>query len=107
MLVFATHATGGGVNHDLIEGYTWKRVNYPRLLTGIGHCGSTAAFDCSVNIFVNGVKMAESPNLAAGGPTKDHIIPVNIPVPSNALLEVLVVTDSTTNAFNFLFEFME
>ena len=106
MLKVATHATGGGIGHDLFADYTWKKVNYPRILTGIGLCGSTAAFDCEVEMFVGGVSMAILRNLAAGAPTKDHILATSIPVPANALLECKVTLDSTTNPFNFVLEFV-
>lgn len=106
MLVFATHATAGGVGHDWFADYNWRRVNYPRVLTGVGFCGSTAAFDSSCELFVNGVKMGEFTNLAAGGPTKDHILKTAIPVPANSLIECKVVVDTTTNAANFILEFI-
>ena len=106
MLKYATHATGGGIGHDLFEDYDWRRINYPRVLTGVGLCGSTAAFDCFVELFVGGVSVAELANLAAGAPTKDHILATTIPIPANALLVCRVVTDSTTNPFNFILEFV-
>jgi len=106
MLQNVTHATGGGVNHDWLEDETWKRENMPRVVTGIGFCGSTAAFDAEFELRVNGIKMGRFRNLAAGAPTKDHILKTAIPVPANALIEMLVLIDTTTNAANIVVEFV-
>lgn len=107
MLQAVSHATGGGVNHDLFADEVEVRSrNFPRVLTGLGLCGSTAAFDCEVKLLVNGLKMGTFRNLAAGGPTKDHILKTAIPVPANATLECLVIIDSTANPFLFLLEFV-
>lgn len=105
MLWPIVHATGGGVNHDLFEDENeFKTKNFPRVITGVGLCGSTAAFDCCAELLVGGVKMGKFRNLAAGAPTKDHVLRTAIPVPANSLIQMLVVTDSTTNAFNFIIE---
>ena len=107
MLNYATHATGGGVNHDWFADYTeWNRKNFPRVLVGVGFCGSTNPFDSDFALFVGGVKMGEFKNLAAGAPTKDHILRTAIPVPANALIQALVTTDTTTNPANIVLEFV-
>jgi len=105
MLWPVTHATGGGVNHDLLaDEPDFNKKNFARVLTGIGLCGSAAAFDCEAELVVGGVKMGKFRNLATGAPTKDHILRTAIPIPPNSLVQMLVVIDSTTNPFNFIFE---
>ncbi len=107
MLVYATHATGGGVGHDWFEDYAeWKTKNFARVITGIGFCGSTAPFDADFDLYVGGVKMGSFKNLAADAPTKDHILRTAIPVPPNALIQALVTTDTTTNPANIILEFV-
>ena len=105
MIYEFAHATGGGVNHDwLADEVDVNRKNFARVITGLGFCGSTAAYDAAMDLFVGGVKMGRFRNVAAGAPTKDHMKTTAIPVPPNSLIEMKVVTDTTTNAANIAIE---
>ena len=89
------------VGYDIFQGNeNLRRRNFPRVITGIGVCGSAAAADTHFELFVNGVRMGDFPNITTGYPTNDHKKRVSIPVPRNALVEAKMVVAPTTNAIN-------
>ncbi len=97
----ATVAFGTAVlGYDLLTGVVGKRESSGRRLIGVGLCGGTAAGDCAMDVNVNSVPVATLFNLATGWPTKDHILPVNILVPGDSELALLVTDAAPANAMN-------
>ena len=103
MLNYASVAAATAVvGYDVLQGVKWRRENFGRVLTGIGVAGSAAIGDCDGELFVNGINMGEFKNLVLAWPSKDYILPTQIPVPANALLEFKMTTAPTTNPINIL-----
>ena len=93
------------VGYDIAKDKNWRQRSYDRILTKIGSCGSTAAGDCEFEAMVNGVNMGAFRNITTGWPTKDHMMDQAIPIPANALLELLMTIAPTTNPINVIVEF--
>jgi hypothetical protein len=103
-----TVATTASVNDDAISGSSYSRKPYPRRITALGLGGSAAEGDWGVQIRVEGVDMGDYYNLVAGAnayPNKDEVYSLNIPVPANYLVELLVLTAPTTNEGVGIIEF--
>ncbi len=100
VLEVAVAAATAILGYDLLTGVVGKRESSPRRLIGVGICGSTAAGDAAVDVNVNSIPVATMYNLATGWRTKDRISPVNISVPGDSELALLVVDAPATNPLN-------
>ena len=93
------------VGYDIIQGNSLRQSDRPRNLVGVALCGSAAALDCEVDIFVGQVRVGNIYNKATGGPTRDHIFPIRAFVPANQEVHAYVVTAPGTNPLNILMDF--
>lgn len=89
--------------YDLFRDQTWRVSAKPRRLYGVGVCGSTAAGDCAFDLFVDQYHVGRFYVLAAGWPTKDHVIPLkgNL-VPPGATISAIMTVAPTTNPINVI-----
>jgi len=90
------------VGYDIVQGVKWRRENYNRRAVGVGLAGSAVVGDCNAEMFVNGLKVGEFRNLVLGWPSKDYILPCNIPVPRDSLIEMKMTIQPTTNPINLI-----
>jgi len=99
MLERFTISTSASVNDD-VAASPWNRRPYPRRLTALGLAGSAQPQDYGVEIRVEGVRMGTVYNAKGGAntsPDRDTTYGLNIPIPANYLLELLVIAAPTTN----------
>jgi len=92
------------VGYDLCRDQLWKTAGYPRAIAGVGLCGSAAAGDTKVILYVGTSRIGEFYNLATGFPTKDHIIPVANRVPAGQNISAIVEDAPATNPINLTLE---
>jgi len=100
MIKKITIATTASVNDDALVGNAIARKPYGRRLRSIGLGGSAVVGDYGVRITVEGVDMGDYYNLAAGANTmadRETTYGVNVPIPANYLMELLVLAAPTTN----------
>lgn len=95
------------VDYDLFRDTTWQTVSYDRVVSSIAVCGSAAAGDTKVALFVDGEKVGEYYNTATGFPTADHDRALEIPVPAGARLSCIVTDAPATNPINVKIEWEE
>jgi len=89
--------------YDLFQNQTWNVSARPRVLTGIATCGSTAAGDCSFNLYIDQYHVGRFYNTAAGWPTRDHVIPTRrLAIPPGAKIAAIMVTAPTANPINVI-----
>ena len=95
----ATAITG----YDLFRDQTWRVAARPRRLRGCAVCGSTAAGDCSFDLFIDQFHVGRFYVLATGWPTRDHVVPLagNF-VPPGATIAAIMVTAPTANPINVI-----
>ncbi|MBA7668204.1 hypothetical protein ES703_76313 [subsurface metagenome] len=98
-IVAATAVAG----YDLFRDKTWRVASKPRRLRGLASCGSTAAGDCSFDLFIDQFHVGEFYNLALGWPTRDHVVPLagNF-VPAGATVAAIMKTAPTANPINVI-----
>lgn len=87
------------VGKDLFSDQTWRVSSKTRRLRGIAIAGSTAALDCSMDLFVDQYHVGKFYNLATGAPLMDaHNIPLkgNL-VPPGATIALIVADAPTSN----------
>ncbi|MBA7540683.1 hypothetical protein ES705_32982 [subsurface metagenome] len=91
--------------YDLARDQTWRVSSRQRKLRGLAVAGSTAAGDCSLDLFVDQYKVGTFFNLALGFPTMDHMIPLkgNL-VPPGATIALIMNVAPTTNPINIILE---
>ncbi len=99
-----TITSGDAVLAD-VSAEPWKRVNFPRILTAISMAGGSAAGDTEIELQVNGFPQGRFRNVATGYPTNDHIKRVQIPVPANSLLGV-IIRDAAPSNVNVVLDFV-
>ena len=89
--------------YDLCRDATWRVSSRRRVLRGIAVAGSTAAGDCSFDLYVDQYHVGRCYNLAAGWPTRDHLVPLkgNL-VPPGATIAMIMHTAPTTNPINVI-----
>ncbi|MBA7540962.1 hypothetical protein ES705_33265 [subsurface metagenome] len=90
--------------YDLFKNETWRVSAKPRRIRGMGVAGSTAALDCSVDLFVDQFHVGKFYNSAPGAVIIDqHMVPLkgNL-VPPGATISCIVGTAPTTNPINIL-----
>lgn len=90
------------VDYDLLRDKNWKRSSAPRVIQGLGLCGSGAAGDTLVEVLVNSDLVAELYNRATGFATRDHVLPVSVIVPAGAELVARVKDAPVTSPINLL-----
>lgn len=95
------------IGYDLMQNNIYQSVGYPRMVTGIGFCGSAAAGDCAADVIVDGRVFAQLINVDTGFPNNDEIIPVGIPIPAGSKIIVRVTDAATTNPINLLIKTAE
>lgn len=88
------------LNYDLTNGTLWAVQGNDRVLTGIAICGSAAAGDSKVDLFIDQVKVAELYNTSTGFPTKDHFYNLNNFVPKGSKISLIVTDAASTNPLN-------
>lgn len=87
------------VGYDLLTGERYAKENYPRVLTRVGLVGSAAAGDCNASILIGGIESSKVANTKTGlAPDNDDMVPILVPVPANAQLEIKMNVQPTTNA---------
>jgi len=89
------------VGYDLFDGRISQQAGENRVLSGIGLCGSTAAGDTKVSLYLDTVKIGEYYNLTTGFPTNDHIVGIDNRIwPSGTRVHVVVDDAPTGNPIN-------
>lgn len=91
--------------YDLARDQTWRVSSRQRKLRGLAVCGSTAAGDCSLDLFVDQYRVGTFYNLALGFPTMDHMLPLkgNL-VPPGATIALIMNVAPTANPINVILE---
>ena len=98
------------INYDMLSSSAAaqrgaRMSNVVRVITGIGVCGSAAAGDCEVQIFVEDAYYGNMKNKATGGVTNDHILKgLDIPVPAAAQIRIVVSVAPGTNPLNVVIQ---
>lgn len=89
--------------YDIFRDQTWRVSARTRKLRGIAVAGSTAAGDCSFDLYVDQYHIGRCYNLATGWPTRDHLIPLkgNL-VPPGATISAIMLTAPTANPINVI-----
>ena len=96
------------VGYDLFKDTIWQQAPYPRILSGVGCAGSTAALDAKVSIYVGTVKVGEFFNSALGAVlVNQHMFAMNENIAAGDLIHAYVDTQPTTNAINMVVELLE
>lgn len=95
------------VGYDLLTGQRDARTPYARKLDGLAYVGSANVGDTVVEIFVQGQSVGKYANSSTGvGVDKQKdVMPLNIRVPANALIEAKVTDAASTNAVVLQLEF--
>jgi len=90
--------------YDLLRDATWRVSSKPRRLWGVAVAGSTAAGDCSFDLYIDQYHVGRFYNLATGWPTRDHIVPCKgNSIPPGATIAAIMHTAPTTNPINCIF----
>lgn len=96
------------VGYDLFKDMIWQQSPAPRLLNRIGICGSAAALDTVVSIFIGTVKVAQLYNSATGSVLIDqHMIGLGESVPPNEKVFCIVDDAPATNPINLVVELLD
>ena len=91
------------VGYDLLQDEYWQQQPYMRFLDGLALCGSAAAGDTEVEIFIGQIKTSVMFNSKTGFPDRDDIIPSEpIRVPGGAQLHAYVTDAPATNPINLM-----
>ena len=99
------------VGYDLLLSGTGPRfarmAGVDRVVTAVGVCGSAAALDTELHMFVEDVFSGNFFNITTGAPTKDHMINTKIVVPANAQIRIVVNDAAATNPINVTLQWDE
>ena len=96
------------VGYDLFKDTIWQQAPYPRILSGVGVAGSTAALDTKVSVYVGTVKVGEFYNSAAGAVlVNQHMFAMNENIAAGDLVHAYVDIQPTTNPINVVVELLE
>lgn len=90
-------AATAALGYDLTTGQIWATSSSDRALTGFAMCGSAAAGDTKVDVYIDQVKIGEFYNSATGVPTKDHFYPLDSFCPAGAKISIIVTDAASTN----------
>jgi len=100
-------AATAAVGYDLLSGNMLQQVGYPRVITGVGLCGSAAAGDTAIELYVDTVLVGQFYNTTTGFPTNDHIVPIEFEIPANSRIVCKVIDAASTNPINILIKTVE
>lgn len=100
-------AATAALGYDLLNGNQLQQVGYERIITGVGLCGSAAAGDTAIDLYVDTVLVGQFYNTTTGFPTNDHIIPVEFNVPANSKIICKVTDAASTNPINLTIKTVE
>lgn len=95
-------AATAALGYDLTTGQIWATSSNDRALTGFAMCGSAAAADTKVSLYVDQVKVGEFFNTTTGVPTRDHFYPIDAGVPAGSKISVIVDDAAATNPVNIV-----
>ena len=96
------------VGYDLFKDTIWQQAPYPRILSGVGCAGSTAALDAKVSIYVGTVKVGEFYNSAQGAVlVNQHMFAMNENIAAGDLLHAYVDDAPLTDPINMVVELLE
>lgn len=94
-------AAAATIGTDLFRDQKWNVASQNRTLRGLAVCGSTAAGDCEVELFVGQKMVTNAFNKATGFPTKDHIDPLGeVFVPAGSKISCIVRVAAVANPIN-------
>jgi len=104
MYVEVTVAAATAVaGYDLMRDETQRVSAERRTINGIAVAGSTAAGDCSFNLYIGQHLVGRFYVKATGWPTRDHMAPLaGLYVPPGETISMIMVTAPTTNPINVL-----
>ena len=101
-------STTAAVGYDLFKDTIWQQAPYPRILSGVGVAGSTAALDTKVSVYVGTVKVGEFYNSAAGAVlVNQHMFAMNENIAAGDLIHCYVDDAPATNPINVVVELLE
>ena len=96
------------VGYDLFKDTIWQQAPYPRILSGVGVTGGTAALDTKVSVYVGTVKVGEFYNSAAGAVlVNQHMFAMNEEVAAGDLIHCYVDDAAPANNINVVVELLE
>ena len=93
------------LDFDLAVGTRWKEQGADRVLTAVGLCGSAAEGDTEVDIFVDEVRIGTFFNTKLLFPDEDDMVEVNVIVPANSEVSIVVQDAPATNPLNLRVDF--
>lgn len=95
------------VGYDLLTAQPDARVPYPRIMDGVALVGSAAAGDTVIELRINGRRVGTYSNTATGvGVDKERdLMPLDLYVGANQLIEAVVTDAASTNAVVLQLEF--
>ncbi len=89
--------------YDLMRDQQQRVSAKHRTLNGIAVAGSTAAGDCSFDLFIGQRLIGRFFVKAAGWPTRDHMVPLaGLYVPPGETVSMIMVNAPTTNPINVI-----
>lgn len=88
------------VDYNLLSNSKYRQLGHNRRIRGLAVCGSAAAGDTIVALYVGRNEVGRFYNLATGFPTRDHMRSINHAVPGNAEVSLIVVDAPATNPLN-------
>jgi len=89
--------------HDLMRDQQQRVSAIPRTINGVAAAGSTAAGDCSFDLYIGQRLIGRYFVKAAGWPTRDHMVPLaGLYVPPGETISMIMVTAPTTNPINVI-----
>ena len=98
----------GIVGYDLFKDTIWQQAPYPRILSGVGLCGGTAALDTKASVYIGTVKVGEFFNSAAGAVlVNQHMFAMNEEVAAGDLIHCYVDDAAPANNINVVVELLE
>lgn len=96
------------VGYDLFKDTIWQQAPYPRILSGVGVAGGTAALDTKLSVYVGTVKVGEFFNSAAGAvQVNSHMFAMNAEVPAGDLIHAYVDDAAPANSINVVVELLD
>lgn len=97
-------AATAALGYDLTTGQVWATSSSDRALTGFAMCGSAAAGDTKVSLYVDQVLVGEFFNTTTGYPTRDHFYSIDAYVPAGSKISCIVTDAAATNPVNVVIQ---
>ena len=96
------------VGYDLFKDTIWQQAPYPRILSGVGCAGSTAALDTKISVYVGITKVGEFYNSAAGAVlVNQHMFAMNEEVAAGDLIHAYVDDAPAGSPINVVVELLD